>query len=60
MATPHVAGVSALWMQRLAQDGPVPGSLLKSKVIASGSRSDLTGTFDVGDIGSGLVQSPLV
>jgi subtilisin family serine protease len=59
MATPHVAGVAALWMQRLAQDGPVPGSLLKSKLVASGSRADISGTFDVADIGSGMVQSPL-
>ena len=59
MATPHVAGVAALWMQRLAKDGPVPGSLLKSRLVASGTLADLTGTFDVGDVGSGMVQSPL-
>jgi subtilisin family serine protease len=58
MATPHVAGVAALWMQRLAQDGPVPGSLLKSKLIASGSLANITGAFDVADVGSGMVQSP--
>jgi subtilisin family serine protease len=58
MATPHVAGVSALWMQRLANDGPVPGSLLKSKLVASGSLANITGTFDVADVGSGMVQSP--
>ena len=59
MATPHVAGVAALWMQRLAQNGPVPASLLKSELIASGTQADITGTFDVADIGSGMVQSPL-
>ena len=59
MATPHVAGVAALWMQRLAQDGPVPGSLLASRLIASGTTADVTGTFDVADVGSGMVQSPL-
>jgi subtilisin family serine protease len=58
MATPHVAGVAALWMQRLAQDGPVPGSQLKARLLASGVRTGLTGTFDVADIGSGMVQSP--
>ena len=59
MATPHVAGVAALWMQRLAKDGPVPGSLLKSRLVSSGTLADLTGTFDVGDVGSGMVQSPI-
>jgi subtilisin family serine protease len=59
MATPHVAGVAALWMQRLAQDGPVPGSLLKARLVASGTLTGLTGDFDVADVGSGMVQSPL-
>ncbi|AMY08257.1 Major intracellular serine protease precursor [Luteitalea pratensis] len=58
MATPHVAGVAALWMQQLAQNGPVPGSLLKAKLVASGVQAGITGTFDVADIGSGMVQAP--
>lgn len=58
MATPHVAGVAALWMQRLAQDGPVPGSLLKANLIASGTKADITGDFDVADVGAGMVQAP--
>lgn len=58
MATPHVAGVTALWMQQLASEGPVTGALAKAKVIASGRRDVITGTFDVADIGSGLVQAP--
>ena len=57
-ATPHVAGIAALWMQRLAQNGPVPGSLLKANLLASGVRTSITGTFDVADIGSGMVQAP--
>jgi subtilisin family serine protease len=59
MATPHVAGVAALWMQRLAQDGPVPASQLKARLIASGTLADITGAFDIADVGSGMVQSPL-
>jgi subtilisin family serine protease len=59
MATPHVAGVAALWMQQLAQNGPVPGSQLKAKLIASGTLANITGAFDVADVGSGMVQSPL-
>jgi subtilisin family serine protease len=58
MATPHVAGIAALWMQQLALNGPVPGSLLKSKLVASGVQTGITGTFDVADIGSGMVQAP--
>ncbi len=58
MATPHVAGIAALWMQKLAQEGAVPGSLLKARLIASGVRTGMTGTFDVADIGAGMVQAP--
>jgi subtilisin family serine protease len=58
MATPHVAGVAALWMQRLAQNGPVPGSQLRANLLASGVGTGITGTFDVADIGSGMVQAP--
>ena len=59
MATPHVAGVAALWMQRLARDGAVTGALLKAKLVASGTLADITGDFDVADVGAGMVQSPL-
>jgi len=58
MATPHVAGVAALWMQQLAQHGPVPGSLLRAKLVSSGVQAGITGSFDVADIGSGMVQAP--
>lgn len=59
MATPHVAGVAALWMQQLASEGPVTGTLAKAKVVASGRRDVLTGTFDVADVGAGLVTAPV-
>ena len=58
MAAPHVAGVAALWMQQLAANGPASGSLLRSKLLASGVQTGITGTFDVADIGSGMVQAP--
>ncbi|MCC6162660.1 MAG: S8 family serine peptidase [Acidobacteria bacterium] len=59
MATPHVAGVAALWMQRLAADGDVTGAQLTARLIASGVRNDITGAFDVADVGSGMVQCPI-
>ena len=58
MATPHVAGVAALWMQKTRAGRPGAGSLLKARLIASGVRTGMTGTFDVADIGSGMVQAP--
>lgn len=58
MATPHVAGVAALWVEKLRNEGTltVPGVLL-SELKANAVRQHL-GTWDVNDIGAGMVQSP--
>ncbi|NOJ61142.1 S8 family serine peptidase [Arthrobacter sp. 260] len=58
MATPHVAGVTALWAERLLAQGPLSPVLLQSKVIGSGTFKPLDPATDPLDIGAGLVQAP--
>lgn len=56
MATPHVAGVSALWAQRLLEDvGIVDPSLLADRVVGT-ARTVPDVTFPDG--GAGLVTAP--
>jgi subtilisin family serine protease len=58
MATPHVAGVAALWVERLRSTGDlaVPGALL-SQIKAAAVKQPLVDT-DISAIGVGLVQAP--
>jgi subtilisin family serine protease len=58
MATPHVAGVAALWAERLLAQGPLSPVLLQSKLIASGTFKPLEAGTDPVDVGAGLVQAP--
>jgi hypothetical protein len=58
MATPHVAGVTALWAERLMQQGPLNPNILQSRVIASGTFNGLAPGTDTLDVGAGIVQAP--
>lgn len=58
MAAPHVAGVGALWVQKLQTVGPLNGSILTAKLIGSGDLAKLQAGFIPGDVGSGMVQAP--
>ncbi|MEZ5401805.1 MAG: S8 family serine peptidase [Bryobacteraceae bacterium] len=58
MATPHVAGVAALWGEKLKADGQFNLSAWNSRLIASSVTSVLQSPFDPTDVGSGLVQAP--
>jgi subtilisin family serine protease len=58
MATPHVAGVAALWAEKLRTAGSLNGLLLTSRLIASGVTTNIGAGFDPFDVGSGMVQSP--
>jgi hypothetical protein len=59
MATPHVAGVAALWAERLlATPGLYKTTALASKVLASGIYDPLAQPFDSLDVGMGIVQAP--
>lgn len=59
MATPHIAGVAALWAQKLrAQNGRVDSDTLMAQLIASGSRAPLTAGAEAEDVGTGIAQAP--
>jgi subtilisin family serine protease len=58
MATPHVAGVAALWAQKQRVLGPLTASLLSAKVVGSGNTSGLQQPFDGIDVGNGMVTAP--
>lgn len=56
MAPPHVAGVAALWAERLlAQTGRIVASRVAAKVVGY---ARFLADFDSSDIGSGLVMAP--
>ncbi len=58
MATPHVAGVAALWAEKLSQQGPLNPVLLQGKLIGSGTSTGLAPGTDSLDVGAGLIQAP--
>lgn len=60
MATPHVAGVAALWAQRqLELTGRVEGHPLMVRLLGSGTAAPLESTIEEQDVGTGIVQAPL-
>jgi subtilisin family serine protease len=58
MATPHVAGVAALWAEQIAGSGPLNTSILIARLLASATTKGLASGFDPADVGAGLVQAP--
>jgi subtilisin family serine protease len=58
MATPHVAGVAALWAQRLAATGRLDAFELIAKLAGTATTRGLKEGFDPFDIGAGLVRCP--
>ncbi len=58
MATPHVAGVAALWAQRLSSTGRLNAFDLTSKLVGTATGKGLKAGFDPFDVGAGLVQCP--
>jgi subtilisin family serine protease len=56
MATPHVAGVAALWAEKLqAEEGQIDVDVLRARLTGSGRR---LGALASDDIGTGLVAAP--
>jgi len=56
MATPHVAGVAALWAEKLqVEEGEIDVEVLRARLTGSGRRF---GAFGSDDIGTGIVQAP--
>jgi subtilisin family serine protease len=58
MATPHVAGVAALWAEKLAVEGQLNAQLLMNRLIGSSTSEGIAPGTDPGDIGAGMVRAP--
>jgi len=59
MATPHVAGVAALWAQKEMQEvGRITSVNLSAKVLGTATRNGLKSGSTMNDVGSGIVQAP--
>ncbi len=57
MAGPHVAGVAALWAEKLPQ---LDVKTLQATMIGRATRRGLPSDFDPLDVGAGLVQAPRI
>jgi subtilisin family serine protease len=57
MATPHAAGVAALWAERLQKERRLSSSMLINKLVGESVR--MPSEFDPLDIGAGLVRAPV-
>lgn len=58
MATPHAAGVAALWTENLRDEGTLKvANSVRSKLQANAERKPLV-TKDIDAIGAGMVQAP--
>lgn len=58
MATPHVAGVAALWAERLRGMGSLNSFQLAIRLAGSATTNGLQSPFDPLDVGLGMVQAP--
>ena len=58
MATPHVAGVAALWAQQLDNHNALSVFNLIGKLAGTASKEVLGAGFDPFDVGAGIVQAP--
>jgi subtilisin family serine protease len=60
MATPHVAGIAALWGEKLLfTTNAVPIGQLSALLVGQAKTDRLASGFDPLDVGAGLVQAPL-
>ena len=60
MATPHVAGIAALWMEKLLTENKMINVMeLSSRLIGRATKAKLAAGFDPMDVGVGLAQAPL-
>lgn len=58
MATPHVAGIAALWLEKLREESAVTRLDWQSRLLGTATRSALKAGWKVEDVGGGLVQAP--
>lgn len=60
MAAPHVAGVAALWAEKMLREWRVVNAYqLGQRVAGQTTQEGLVNNFDPFDVGLGLVQAPL-
>jgi len=59
MATPHVAGVAALWAEKLTKNAQFRTPLFSTKVLGSATEDGLAAGFAPGNVGGGIVIAPL-
>ncbi|WP_308366118.1 MULTISPECIES: S8 family serine peptidase [unclassified Microbulbifer] len=60
MATPHTAGVAALWAEKLKrQNGGIESGALLAQLVARADRAPLAEDAEEEDVGSGIVRAPL-
>jgi subtilisin family serine protease len=58
MATPHVAGVAALWAQKLVIGNQLNARVLSDRVVGQATMDGLAPGFDPGDVGAGIARAP--
>lgn len=58
MATPHVAGVAALWAEWLMKRKSLKTAQLTVRLTSSGDTKVLERGYDLNDVGFGLVRAP--
>jgi hypothetical protein len=58
MACPHVAGVAALWSEKVKAMGPFTTAHVTHRLVASGVTTGMNAGFDPFDIGTGVVSAP--
>lgn len=58
MACPHVAGVAALWAEKVKAMGPFTTAHVTHRLLASGVTEKMKTGFDAFDIGTGMVRAP--
>lgn len=59
MATPHVAGVAALWTQKLKQQNQLNSGVLRTSLLSGVSKVGIS-NYNLLNFGSGIVQAPVV
>lgn len=59
MATPHVAGVAALWIESLRNAGTLDLSTLTTRLLGSATLTGLAKGAQPADVGLGMVTAPL-
>jgi subtilisin family serine protease len=58
MATPHVAAVAALWVQKLQSLSQLTAQRLMDNLAGSATMSGLKLGFDPADVGTGMIRAP--